>query len=103
MKRIILLLSFFLSSQAIALPIPSAPNLKARSYHLTDFHSGTVLASKDPDLKLAPASMTKIMTALIVFRELNHGNLNLDDQVRISELLVLECLWKLINSLRSMI
>ncbi|ATI02673.1 MULTISPECIES: D-alanyl-D-alanine carboxypeptidase family protein [Cycloclasticus] len=85
MKRIILLLSFFLSSQAIALPIPSAPNLKARSYHLTDFHSGTVLASKDPDLKLAPASMTKIMTALIVFRELNHGNLNLDDQVRISE------------------
>jgi D-alanyl-D-alanine carboxypeptidase (penicillin-binding protein 5/6) len=85
MKRIILLLSFFLSSQAIALPIPSAPNLQARSYHLTDFHSGTVLASKDPDLKLAPASMTKIMTALIVFRELNHGNLNLDDQVRISE------------------
>lgn len=85
MKRIILLLSFFLSSQAIALPIPSAPNLQARSYHLTDFYSGTVLASKDPDLKLAPASMTKIMTALIVFRELNHGNLNLDDQVRISE------------------
>jgi len=85
MTRIILLLSLLLSSQAIALPIPSAPNLKARSYHLTDFHSGTVLASKDPDLKLAPASMTKIMTALIVFRELNHGNLSLNDQVRISE------------------
>lgn len=85
MKRIILLFSLLLSSQAIALPIPSAPNLEARSYHLTDFHSGTVLASKDPDLKLAPASMTKIMTALIVFRELNHGNLNLNDQVRISE------------------
>ncbi|OUR89148.1 serine-type D-Ala-D-Ala carboxypeptidase [Cycloclasticus sp. 44_32_T64] len=85
MKRIILILSFFLSSQAIALPIPSAPNLKARSYHLTDFHSGTVLASKDADLKLAPASMTKIMTALILFRELNHGNLNLSDKVRISE------------------
>ncbi len=85
MKRIILILSFFLSSQALALPIPSAPNLKARSYHLTDFHSGTVLASKDADLKLAPASMTKIMTALIVFRELNHGNLNLSDKVRISE------------------
>lgn len=85
MKRIILLFSLLLPSQVIALPIPSAPNLEARSYHLTDFHSGTVLASKDPDLKLAPASMTKIMTALIVFRELNHGNLNLNDQVRISE------------------
>jgi len=85
MKRIFLIISLLLSFQAIALPIPSAPNLQARSYHLTDFHSGTVLASKDADLKLAPASMTKIMTALIVFRELNHGNLNLNDQVRISE------------------
>ncbi len=85
MKKIILILSLFLSFQAMGLPIPSAPNLNARSYHLTDFHSGEVLASKDPDLKLAPASMTKIMTALIVFRELNHGNLNLTDQVRISE------------------
>jgi len=85
MKRIFLIISLLLSFQAFALPIPSAPNLQARSYHLTDFHSGTVLASKDADLKLAPASMTKIMTALIVFRELNHGNLNLNDQVRISE------------------
>jgi len=85
MKRILLIISLLLSFQASALPIPSAPNLQARSYHLTDFHSGTVLASKDADLKLAPASMTKIMTALIVFRELNHGNLNLNDQVRISE------------------
>jgi len=85
MKRILLIISLLLSFQASALPIPSAPNLEAKSYHLTDFHSGTVLASKDADLKLAPASMTKIMTALIVFRELNHGNLNLSDQVRISE------------------
>ncbi|MBV1913537.1 MAG: D-alanyl-D-alanine carboxypeptidase [Cycloclasticus sp.] len=85
MKIIFLIFSLLLSFQAIALPIPSAPNLQARSYHLTDFHSGTILASKDADLKLAPASMTKIMTALIVFRELKHGNLNIDDQVRISE------------------
>ncbi|ORU91898.1 MAG: D-alanyl-D-alanine carboxypeptidase [Cycloclasticus sp. symbiont of Bathymodiolus heckerae] len=85
MKRIIFILCVFISTHASALPIPSAPNLKARSYHLTDFHSGTVLASKDADLKLAPASMTKIMTALIVFRELRHGNLSLSENVRISE------------------
>lgn len=85
MKRIILILSLFLSSYANALPIPSAPELKARSYNLIDFNSGKVLASKNADLKLAPASMTKIMTALIVFRELNHGNLSLTENVRISE------------------
>jgi len=85
MKRIILILSLLLSSQVLALPIPSAPELKARSYNLIDFHSGRVLASKNEDLKLAPASMTKIMTALIVFRELSHGNLSLTEKVRISE------------------
>jgi len=85
MKPIILILSLFLSSYANALPIPSAPDLKARSYNLIDFNSGKVLASKNADLKLAPASMTKIMTALIVFRELNHGNLSLTENVRISE------------------
>lgn len=85
MKRILFILSFFIATQVSALPIPSAPDLKARSYHVIDFHSGTVVASKSPDLKLAPASMTKIMTALIVFREINQGNLNLNEQVRISE------------------
>ena len=85
MKRILLILCLLLSSQVLALPIPSAPDLKARSYNLIDFHSGEVLASKNADLKLAPASMTKIMTALIVFRELSHGNLSLTEEVRISE------------------
>ncbi len=85
MKRIILILSLLLSSQVLALPIPSAPELKARSYHLIDFHSGKVLASKNANLELAPASMTKIMTALIVFRELSHGNLSLTEKVRVSE------------------
>ncbi|MEH6504599.1 MAG: D-alanyl-D-alanine carboxypeptidase family protein [Cycloclasticus sp.] len=85
MKRIIFIVSLFLSSQATAIPVPSAPNLSAKSYHLIDYQSGAVLASKNADLELAPASMTKIMTALIVFRELNQGNLSLDEKVRISE------------------
>jgi D-alanyl-D-alanine carboxypeptidase (penicillin-binding protein 5/6) len=85
MKRILFILSFFVTTQVSALPIPSAPDLKARSYHVIDFDSGTVIASKSPDLKLAPASMTKIMTALIVFREIRHGNLSLSEKVRISE------------------
>ncbi|ORU93848.1 MAG: D-alanyl-D-alanine carboxypeptidase [Cycloclasticus sp. symbiont of Poecilosclerida sp. N] len=85
MKRFFLVLCLFISTQANALPTPSAPDLKARSYYLTDFNSGEVLASKDANLKLAPASMTKIMTALITFRELNEGNLSLSEKVRVSE------------------
>ncbi len=85
MKRLAFTLCLFVSTYVSALTIPSAPNLNARNYHVTDFHSGSVLASKNADLKLAPASMTKIMTALIVFRELRHGNLNLSENVRISE------------------
>lgn len=85
MKRLILILSLFISSHVFALPIPSAPDLKAKSYHVIDFHSGKVLASKNPNIELAPASMTKIMTALIVFREINLGNLSLTEKVRISE------------------
>ncbi|MBL4744115.1 MAG: D-alanyl-D-alanine carboxypeptidase, partial [Cycloclasticus sp.] len=85
MKRLILILSLFISSHVFALPIPSAPDLKAKSYHVIDFHSGKVLASKNPNIKLAPASMTKIMTSLIVFREINLGNLSLTEKVRISE------------------
>jgi D-alanyl-D-alanine carboxypeptidase (penicillin-binding protein 5/6) len=85
MKQILFAICLFITAQANALPIPSAPDLKAKSYHLIDFHSGKVLATKNADLRLAPASMTKVMTALIVFREINRGNLNLTDKVRISE------------------
>jgi len=85
MKLIFFIVSLLLPSYALALPVPSAPDLQARSYHVIDFHSGKIIASKNADLKLAPASMTKIMTALIVFREINQGNLLLDEKVRISE------------------
>ena len=85
MKRILFIVSLLISSHVNALPVPSAPDLKASSYHLIDYRSGDILATKNPDIKLAPASMTKIMTALIVFRELNQGNLFLEEQVRISE------------------
>jgi D-alanyl-D-alanine carboxypeptidase (penicillin-binding protein 5/6) len=67
------------------LPIPAAPDLGATSFVLQDFHSGEIIASKEPDLRVEPASITKLMTSYVVFRELGSGNLALDDQVRISE------------------
>lgn len=68
-----------------AIPVPAAPELAAPSYILLDFNSGTVLAEKNPDERREPASLTKLMTEYIVFRELKAGNLKLEDEVTISE------------------
>ncbi|TAN49197.1 MAG: D-alanyl-D-alanine carboxypeptidase [Methylococcaceae bacterium] len=64
--------------------IPAAPDLPAKAYYLEDFHSGRVLAEFNADEHLPPASLTKIMTAYVVFRELGSGNLKLTDKVTIS-------------------
>lgn len=64
---------------------PSAPSLGARGYLLIDFNSGQVLASKNPDERLDPASITKLMTAYAVFRAIKSGQIGLDDEVLVSE------------------
>jgi serine-type D-Ala-D-Ala carboxypeptidase (penicillin-binding protein 5/6) len=66
-------------------PIPSAPPVDARGYILVDFHTGKVLAAQNADARLEPASLTKLMTAYIVFSELAAGKLKLDEQVNVSE------------------
>lgn len=65
--------------------IPAAPTIAAKSYILLDFNSGKVLAEQNSSLKLAPASLTKIMTVYVVFRELKNGHLTLDEKVTISK------------------
>ncbi len=65
--------------------IPAPPEVGAKAYLLMDFNSGRVLAEKDADQRLEPASLTKIMTAYVVFTELAKGNLKLDDMVTVSE------------------
>jgi D-alanyl-D-alanine carboxypeptidase (penicillin-binding protein 5/6) len=66
-------------------PIPSPPDLVARGYLLVDHDSGAILAESNADERLEPASLTKIMSAYVVFHELKEGNLSLDDEVLISE------------------
>ncbi|BBL71867.1 D-alanyl-D-alanine carboxypeptidase family protein [Methylogaea oryzae] len=65
--------------------IPAAPELPAKAYYVEDFHSGRVLVESNADERLPPASLTKIMTAYVVFRELGNGNLKLTDLVTISQ------------------
>lgn len=67
------------------LAIPPAPSIAATAYILKDHNTGKILAENNADAKLAPASLTKIMTVYVVFNEIKKGTLHLDDLVTISE------------------
>ena len=58
---------------------------KARTAILQDFYSGEILYEKEPDISIYPASMTKIMTAIIAFDFIKSGDINLDDEFIVSE------------------
>ena len=60
-------------------------DIKARTAILQDYYSGEILYEKDADRKIFPASMTKIMTAIIVFDLIKNGDLDLNDKFFISE------------------
>ena len=62
-----------------------APNLKVSSWLLMDAKTGLTLAANNPDAPVEPASLTKLMTAFIVFREIERETISLDDIVVISE------------------
>ena len=67
------------------LPAPAPPIIGAKSYMLIDADSGQEVAALKPDLRLAPASLTKLMSAYAIFRALQENQLRLDDQVTVSE------------------
>ena len=72
-------------SWGAAKPIPDPPALDATSYFLVDFVSGRVLAEKNPDDPVEPASITKLMTAYLVDKAIADGDISLDEMVTISE------------------
>jgi D-alanyl-D-alanine carboxypeptidase (penicillin-binding protein 5/6) len=73
------------STAQAAKPVPAAPDVAAKSYILVDFSSGKVLAEKKADNKIEPASITKLMTAYVVYREISEDRLSLQEMVDISE------------------
>ncbi len=74
-----------LFSLSAAAAIPEPPALDASSYLLYDYDSGEVLVSSQPDLKVGPASITKVMLSYVVFDEIKKGRIKLDDEATISE------------------
>src|ERR1700681_3367739 len=65
--------------------IPTAPQVDARAYIVVDYRTDKILAAKDAFARVEPASLTKLMTAYIVFQQLAAGKLKLDEQVTVSE------------------
>ncbi len=60
-------------------------DIEAKTAILQDYLSGEILYEKEPDLKIFPASMTKIMTSIIAFDLIESGDLSLDDEFLVSE------------------
>ena len=84
MKKILLIImSFFILNLNVLAEEDFAPN--GKSAILVDNLSGKVLYEKNADEKLAPASMTKLASMLIVMEAIDNGNLKFEDKVTISE------------------
>ena len=78
---------YVISTHALAdaIPIPKPPSVSANSYVLVDHNTGTIIAERDADQQYDPASITKLMTAYVVYKALAQGDINLSDQVTVSE------------------
>lgn len=64
--------------------VPGIPTLQAKAYILMDAASGKILAEKDADVRLEPASLTKLMSMYIISTAIKNGQIHLNDNVRIS-------------------
>lgn len=64
---------------------PTAPSVNAKAYILIDANSGKIIAEKEAETKLPPASLTKMMTLYVISNALHNNQIHLNDKVRISE------------------
>ena len=82
MNKFLLIFIFLIS---LTTNLYSNPKIQARTGILVDYHSDEILFELDPDVQIYPASMTKIMTAIIAFDLIKTNKLSLDDKFTISE------------------
>ena len=83
---LLILLSIALFQTALAAPriIPSPPQLATEGHILLDAATGTVIIEENAEMRLPPASLTKIMTSYIIASEIQQGRISLDDLVRLA-------------------
>jgi serine-type D-Ala-D-Ala carboxypeptidase (penicillin-binding protein 5/6) len=75
--------SVLLMTAAHAQTVP-APSIAAKSWTLLDSTSGQVIASQDANMRIEPASLTKVMTAYVVFQALRDKKVTMDQMVTVS-------------------
>jgi len=85
MRTLLFLLSLLLSVEAPAQPLPQPPGIAARAWLLIDYGSNQTLAGANAEQRIEPASLTKLMTAYLVFAALKQGKLKPDQRVPVSE------------------
>ena len=85
LRRLSAALALLLGAALALAPAAQSLETSAREAIVIDVSSGTVLFEKDADVPMPPASMSKIMTAYVVFQRLKEGRLSLDDQLLVSE------------------
>ncbi|WP_440056232.1 serine hydrolase [Pseudoalteromonas sp. T1lg65] len=84
-KNLLGLVCTFTLAGANAAILPSPPQVNAKGFILVDFTTGKVIAEGNADTKLAPASLTKMMTSYVIGTEIESGNISPSDMVTISE------------------
>jgi D-alanyl-D-alanine carboxypeptidase (penicillin-binding protein 5/6) len=78
---------FFLLASLMFLSAPgyaASISINAREYVLMDFHTGAVLAARNENERMAPSSMSKLMTTYMIFDALQSSRLSLDDELNVS-------------------
>lgn len=78
-------LSFNQLAHAESAQIAPPPNLAVKAYLLKDFNSGHVIATQNANMRIEPASLTKIMTAYLSFKAIKNGHLQLTQTLPVSE------------------
>jgi len=73
------------SLSSASAPVPPPPAVPAKGYVVVDAFSGRILVGQNDTERLEPASLTKLMTAYVVFHALEDGKLHLDQELPISE------------------
>lgn len=73
------------SANVSASLIPSPPSLSGTSYLLMDYQTGKILVEHNADMRVEPASLTKMMTSYIASLEIEEGNIDLEDKVTVSK------------------
>ncbi|HET7863295.1 MAG TPA: D-alanyl-D-alanine carboxypeptidase family protein [Burkholderiaceae bacterium] len=83
--KLLLAMLALLAALPAAAQVPQPPEVAARSYVLVDITSGQDLARSNADAQVEPASLTKLMTAYVVFQALREKRLDLQQEITVSE------------------